>query len=93
MSVEKRGACDGCGLCMVGSPDATWARPYDGKAAASAVPGFHSKPESFKNWPERWQQAVEGCHITFWVNGKRILGKRAENGAWLYPSLEVTADV
>jgi len=92
MVVEKRGACDSCGLCMVGSLEVTWARPYDGKPAASAVPGFNSKPESFRNWPSRWGHAVEGCHITFWVNGKRILGKRQVNGFWVYPSLDVTAD-
>lgn len=94
MTVEKRGACDCCGLCMVGVglPEANWARPYDGKPAACAVTGFQSTPKSFRKWPERWEQAVEGCHITFWVNGRRILGKRPIPGGWLYPSLEVTAD-
>lgn len=92
MTIEKRGACDSCGLCMVGSSEAAWARPYDGKPAASSVPGFNSKPAAFRDWPERWQQAIEGCHITFWVNGRRIIGKREVPGGWLYPDLRVTAD-
>lgn len=92
MTVEKRGACDSCGLCMVGDRDAIFSRPYDGKPQACRVADFAAKPASWRNWPERWEQAIEGCHITFWVNGRRILGKREAPGGWLYPSLEVTAD-
>jgi hypothetical protein len=88
--IEKRGACDCCGLCLVGSGEAIWSRPFDGASNACLVADFAAQSQEWRDWPETWHQAVEGCHITFWTDGKRILGKRmGPDRQWLYPSPEI----